>query len=190
MPTEEESVQNKQTTPAFNNGCFYLLFVPLSIVAVVFGGWLIYLAGNVVSSCVHGHLSRNWPTVNGKVVDSGVESSVETGTHGVLHTSCRPMIKYEYEVSGVSHAGNNWAFHTLWSTDTAWAESIIQKYPTGSQVTVYYDPANPDRSVLEPGVQWRIESWAAAMCLLYAVIVCVAFRVFYIFIRPLQTGAA
>ncbi len=190
MQNDEESVQDKPTGPAVNSGCLYLLFVPLSVVALAFGGWFIYLAGNVVSSCMHGHASRNWPTVDGKVIDSSVESSVEFGSHGTIHTSYRPLIKYEYAVSGVPCSGDNWAFYTLWSTDKEWAASIVQKYPAGSRVTVYYDPANPGESVLEPGIRWQTELWPAGMCLLYVFVVCVAFRIFYIYIMPLQSGSA
>lgn len=71
--------------------------------------------------------SLRWPYVEGEV-----EQADNTGT------------RYRYEVHGKALWGNRVSFR---ETDG----EPGKRYPVGSKAKVYYDPARPDRSVLEPG---------------------------------------
>lgn len=64
-------------------------------------------------------------------------------------------LKYEYTVNGRVFRGKRHFFGSLNSTDSA----LLDRYPVGSDVIVYYDPCKPGRSTLETGVTSRIAFW-------------------------------
>lgn len=53
-----------------------------------------------------------------------------------------PRLRYRYSAGGRQFSGSRVAFH---------GQPALDRYKNGQPVTVYYDPAAPDRSVLEPG---------------------------------------
>ena len=89
--------------------------------------------------------ARNWSSTTGKVVTSRVEVS------GGDHTTVSPHIVFQYTVYGREYTGSqikagdaHWASYT--SRD---AYDTVDKYPVGAEVSVYYDPEDPQQSALE-----------------------------------------
>ena len=74
-------------------------------------------------------------------------------------TSYVPIVVYAYEVGGVA-----WQNDVVWaglapeeeSASEAGAEAVVAEYPVGASVNVYYDPHDPQDSVLraESGSGW------------------------------------
>jgi hypothetical protein len=65
----------------------------------------------------------------------------------------RPVVEYQYEVDGVSYRGDTIVVGPLITFN--WkgpATRLIERFPVGTAVTVYVDPANPRRASLQPGV--------------------------------------
>lgn len=60
-------------------------------------------------------------------------------------------IVYEYVVAATTHTSDKVTFGDFSSSDSSHARGILERYPKGSRVTVYYDPADPGTAVLEPG---------------------------------------
>jgi hypothetical protein len=77
-----------------------------------------------------------WPTVMGKI----------TSTWDTLDGS---RITYAYNVAGHSYVGHRISW-PAGSTADPTAQELTEKYPPGSDVTVYYDPSRPTTAVLEP----------------------------------------
>jgi hypothetical protein len=92
-----------------------------------------------------------WPTVQGVVVWSQVE---EVSNEGISYF---PRIVYTYEVQGSQYRGRalNPAAEAAGGGDKNWAQQIVNRYPLKSAVKVYYNPADPNDAILEPGVQRR-----------------------------------
>lgn len=88
--------------------------------------------------------STRWPGTVGRVLKSRVEVS------GGDHTSVRPYVLYEYLVAGQRYEGQQIRagdkFMTTYTSRQAY--DTVDLYPVGSEVTVYYDPANPSESAL------------------------------------------
>ncbi len=65
--------------------------------------------------------------------------------------SCRYNIRYTYEVNKVLYLGNmvNLGPHKESGNCGKGAKIVLDKYPTGKEVTVYYDSASPEKSLLE-----------------------------------------
>lgn len=91
--------------------------------------------------------SATWPTAEGTITASEVtHSSDEDGD------SYRPEVAYDYQAGGQFHTSYTIKFGENSYSSRRRAETIAANYPVGKQVTVYYDPEQPGRSVLEPGV--------------------------------------
>jgi hypothetical protein len=74
------------------------------------------------------------------------------------------VVQYSYEVKGERYEGNRITPGLQWGGTGA--EKVIDRYPVGARVTVYYDPKNPSEALLErnpPGyVLWL---WVALIVL-------------------------
>ena len=96
--------------------------------------------------------SKNWPTVQGTVISSQSlrdSSRIKGGGYTHYHTV---DVTYKYLVNGSSYQSNVFVFGVPKSfSDSAEAQRVVAAHPVNGNVTVYYDPADPGRSCLEPG---------------------------------------
>ena len=87
----------------------------------------------------------NWASTTGKVVTSRVEVS------GGDHTTVSPHIVFQYAVYGMEYSNSQIkagdVHMSTYSSRSAY--DIVDKYPVGAAVTVYYDPEHPEQSALE-----------------------------------------
>ncbi len=91
--------------------------------------------------------STDWPTTEGKVISSEVESH-KGGEGGTTYGA---EVLYEYSVSRTTHSGNKVSFGDYSSSNPGHAREIVNKYPADETVTVHYNPERPEVAVLEPG---------------------------------------
>ena len=89
--------------------------------------------------------SRRWTRTEGRILSSRVVA-IEEGAPNV--TSAMPLVLYEYRADGSWHRGNvvRWDGFAFGA-----AIDARLRYTPGQRVAVWYDPARPDRSVLERG---------------------------------------
>ncbi len=122
------------TTSMICSGVFFL--IGLSIMAL---GWKTYRKSSRVAS---------WLTTTGIVTVSEVIRSMGSELKYSAH------IVYQYSVNGVSYSSNKITPAELMDiADTGQNEAVakVKKYPLQSTVTIYYDPQDPQRAVLEKG---------------------------------------
>lgn len=114
--------------------------------------------------------SSKWPATDGKIVSAIVtrEESTDTDSSGGktrirTDTTFRPRLQFAYEVAGVSYTADQRVIGgTEGYSSQAQADSVIEKYPTGRSVKVYYDPSDPQDGVLEPGISGTPFIWLVA----------------------------
>ena len=89
--------------------------------------------------------AKNWASTPGKVITSRVEVS------GGEYTSVSPFIVYQYNVYDREYSNSQIragdAHMSSYSSRDSY--NMVDKYPVGAEVTVYYDPENPQQSALE-----------------------------------------
>ena len=102
-------------------------------------GWVFALLGVVVIisafalTRIRGSLSSSWHTTQGIITSSeGWEAILSSGNVPVA------KVKFKYQVAGISYEGQQ-----------SWAHGPAPPKP-GSAVTVYYDPAKPQKSAVAP----------------------------------------
>lgn len=130
----------------------YIIIIGVSFIA------LFVIGRNIL----HGLNSRNWPSTEGKVVHSGVQSHQSMDDDGDISTTYGASIQYSYNVSGQEIQGTRRSFTDMRTNSVRRAEQILARYPQDSSVTVYHHPDKPSLSVLEPGVEW----WMYALMLI------------------------
>jgi hypothetical protein len=110
---------------------------------------LFYLAFN---ACVIGlilyaraasNAARAWPSVPGKIQSSRIHYQSSRSK-----SSPSPWVEYVYEVNGVTHKSMTIS-PGLAVSDQSFAEAMVSRYPSGAEVTVNYNPRNPQNACLE-----------------------------------------
>ncbi len=121
-------VNNKQTT--------FWIVLGIGLLTVVSNARSVYL----------GAASQAWPSVRGTVLSAAVLQRDDPES-----TDYIPEIRYRYRINAVAHTGSRINFGKSIMATKKNSEKIIQTYPPGSTVAVYYDPVRPHESTLEPG---------------------------------------
>ena len=86
--------------------------------------------------------ASEWPSVNGTVLTARLVS------HGsIRYRADFPEVSYSFEVNGKVYKGKHISAGGEMGGVTA--QGVLDRYPVGSQVTVFYDPHNPKKAVLE-----------------------------------------
>lgn len=122
------------------------LLVP--VLLVVIGAVGLFLSGR---DLLRGRSSASWPTTQGEVVYSSLEQHMSTDSDGDASVTYGAKVVYNYQVGGQALTGDRRRFSESRSSSARRAQEAVNRYPVGSQVTVYYDPDNPQVSVLETG---------------------------------------
>jgi len=102
--------------------------------------------------------STDWPTTQGTVVASSVERHRTTGSKGrSSSTTYHAKILYKFSIEGTTFNGDRVAYGDYGSSSSSNARQIVNRYPKGKSVTVYYMPGNPEECLLESGL--KAQSW-------------------------------
>jgi len=113
--------------------------------------------------------SKTWPSVPGSVSKSGMRTVGGPGGGRGFEAEIQAV----YEVDGIVYACRrvNPASGLMRSADDA--QAVLDRYPAGASVPVYYNPANPRESLLEPGfarAEWILPALSALFLTLGVVI--------------------
>ena len=111
----------------------------------IFGGIGWFLNKKSKEAKILRNAARNWASTTGKITKSRVEVT------GGERATISPHIVFEYNVYGRDYSGSQIkAGDVHWASYTSRAAyDVVDKYPVGSEVTVFYDPENPEQSALE-----------------------------------------
>jgi len=131
-------------------GIFVLALLVLGIYLVVFS----------LRSKKKAEESQNWPNTPGTVTLAEVKRSVNRDEDGNESYDYFPKVGYTYQVGGETLTGNRLSFGgILAQKNPASVQKILERYPVGGQVTVYFDPNKPSEAVLERqagGLKWGL----------------------------------
>jgi hypothetical protein len=150
--------------PAFGIGLFLLLLAlgevpkddpaystpapqlkrPRSLLATGFAvaGVALFLYG--ANNLYRGSSSLRWPSVEGRIL----YSRARIGPHP------ETLLWYEYHVANQRYVASNYRNGGNVTPFDSVARAAAKRYPVGRAVPVFYDPANPQNALLEPGLWW------------------------------------
>ena len=119
----------------------------LTVILVFVGG--LFLAAGAYQYQVARAARKHWSTTDGVVLASGLDAF--DGANRKSRTTPRYILQvvYQYRVNDQTYEGRQVGFGgTAYGLEEA--RKKLRLYPQGVLVTVYYDPANPSKTVLEP----------------------------------------
>jgi hypothetical protein len=119
-----------------------------------------FMTTAAVLSLILGIKSRRWSAVEGEILSSEViEWLSEPGSAGEFYdrggAKCyAPEIFYKYTIKNSDYYSNRIDAREVTGGDQGIKRSLrfVNKYYPGKKVSIYYDPNNPERSVLESGI--------------------------------------
>ncbi len=154
--------QQMQTLQAASKLPAWFVAVPI---AFLIGGfvamWLALRYRKLAAAC------QSWPTATGTVVANAIRTSESSNDSSKSFSNYTPAIEYEYLVAGQSYRGSRIKFGGVGSsTSLAKAQAKADRYPLGSEVPVFYDPAKPSQCTLDQ----TISSLGVAMLFVFGVI--------------------
>lgn len=117
---------------------FPLPFIIIGVVALFFG----------CRNLLRANQSKAWPTAQGVIRNSSVE--YQRSNNGGTHLA---KVMYDFTVNATTFNGNRVAFGDYTSGNSSLARDIVDRYPKGKTVAVYYNQKNPQMCVLEPGIK-------------------------------------
>lgn len=145
---QSQSLQSWHSDRRGAMGCGLLIPLFLGAIFGIVGLCIILFLGWPVLQ--NAKASQQWPSTKGAVTASEVIRS--RSDDGVQY---KPEILYNYRVGKEDYQQGNIRYDGDWSTSSStYANRMVQKYPVGKQVDVYYDPDDPFEAVLEPGTSW------------------------------------
>jgi len=130
----------------FFSRIFPLIFVVVGASVVFFG----------IRGLTRARASIEWPSTQGTIVESSVERHRSSGSNG-SSTTYHAEILYEFVVDGTTYNGDRVAYGDYGSSSPSHARHIVNRYPEGKSIAVYYMPGNPEECLLEPGMKGQ--SW-------------------------------
>jgi hypothetical protein len=124
---------------------FLFMCFPFVITVGLFGAIIFWIVRRSQQAKALREASQSWPSTTGQVLKSRAE------VRGGRRARVYPYVLYEYEVNGQSYQSDFVrASDKLWRGYTSRdAYDTVDRYPVGTMVTVYYDPADPQQSALE-----------------------------------------
>ena len=158
---------SRDTVESSQEATSRLPLIAITAVLLVVGCSLSYvLFWDELSSQIE---TDDWVGAQGVVISSGIESerSCDYDSEGGCSTTHQPFAEYQYDLDGVSYEGTRisytWentfiGFHSL-------AESVIDDFQEGEEVTVYVNPDDHDESVLIQGIELKSMSFPIAILL-------------------------
>ena len=117
---------------------------------ILMGAGILFFGGREL---VRARESTSWPVAKGIIQNSSVQD--QSGDDG--GRTHHAEIRYEYTIHGVIHGGSRVAYGDYGSSDSSHAQQIVNRYPKGKEISVYYLPSNHKECLLEPGI--TLQAW-------------------------------
>lgn len=117
----------------------------LVVGSIVFTQFVIsaILIGVILKAHFDARKAASWPSTRGIVLLSHLEARRSSKGHFVNY----PVVMYQYHVDGSSFESQKVSPGMAWGGTGA--VKVVERYPMGSQVTVFYNPAQPSEALLE-----------------------------------------
>jgi len=96
--------------------------------------------------------SARWPSVDGGITASWMRSGYWRGVKFY-----RGEVEYRYRVGKTEYHGNAFSLGPAHAAAEEVWQRVLDEYPVGKTVKVYYDPGHPATAILEPGLHGEME---------------------------------
>jgi hypothetical protein len=117
-----------------------------------------------------GIATKSWTKTTAIVVTS----EVKRGNNSKGAPKYSPEITYYYQIGAMEYTSKKYSSTTA-RGQSQWARQIVDKYPSGAEVAVYYNPKKVNESVLATGLQ-SDDYWMTTLSGFFLLVVSLAFK--------------
>ena len=121
--------------------------VLMSLVFIAIGLGMLYYARSVSAKAQQ---SLSWRSTEGVISHSAVLLQTQQTSSSTDAAMYKADVAYRYKVQGRDYSSGRITFADF-SSSGGRAQGIVNRYPDGAPVTVYYNPVDPSDAVLERG---------------------------------------
>lgn len=151
LPGGKGKTTRRKEAETMSSGKKFFFSRILPLIFVVVGAILVFSS---IRDIYRAKSSVNWPAIHGKILSSSVKTHhTTTGPNRRKSITFLAQILYAFSVDGKSFTGNWVSYGGNSSRHPSDVYRVVNRYPKGKEVIVYYMPDNPKLCVLEPGVQ-------------------------------------
>ena len=118
--------------------------------------------------------SMTWPHVVGQITSARLESGISLPNRAASHDDrCAVIVEFTYKVNGRRYIGDRERFGGRTHHSRGAAEAELRRFRPGAAIQIWYDPADPERSVRArgdsspplPRAFWQGLAFAALGCI-------------------------
>jgi hypothetical protein len=121
---------------------------PAKIIAWVFlglGAWLCWFGAGFLPLALK---SESWPAVQAQIVSSRLRTSLEGDANVRVY---HPEYTYRYQVEGNEYTASMYRLGETAAKHNNRKDAEAARIPSGSSISVYYDPDDPAQAVMVTG---------------------------------------
>lgn len=141
-------------------------------IAAIFAPIPILLIVALVTKLWEAKRASKWAQTSGKILKSTVEARHHQFSGEAETVKNVPAVEYAFSAGGKDYRGARIGIGDVGGEDT---DAVLARYPVGKNVTVFYDPSDPNECVLErevpkgivPGCLGMLAAGAAAVAGIY-----------------------
>ncbi len=124
------------------------IIVPL-LIALIITASIVFIFLYVKKENTLSKDSSNWLGTSAVIASSNVRRDWDKN-NGAPKTQYWFEVQYNYEVEEQTYLGKRYAFHGNPSFKTkAEAEKLLEEFPIGKTITIFYQPDNPQESIIK-----------------------------------------
>jgi hypothetical protein len=126
-----------------------MLMAALFLILAILGVWL--LASTLLQQR-EARLSLTWPSTGGVVSKHQIEKEIQESDNGPDTVSYEPVVTYSYRVGDRTYTSTRISSAAPWGYSFGSPEDaakFLEQYPLGKRLTVYYNPDQPKRALLD-----------------------------------------
>jgi hypothetical protein len=119
----------------------------LPVAWIVGGPITVLLIAMIANKAIQFRRAASWPSTQGRITKSVVTASHQQSSHQATQIINLPTIEYEFSLNGQTYTGRRIAVGE--DSGSSNIEATMARYPLNANVTVYFDPDDPENCVLE-----------------------------------------
>jgi hypothetical protein len=130
-------------------GAVGVVFIVFCLVlAIIIGPLGIYKG---IRDALRLNAAKGWPIAKGEVIKSeAIRTSGNQSGPGQNSTVFTPRIRFKYGIDNKEYESDKITWGGTWGSNTGnYCEVMLQAYPVGKKIDVYYNPNNPNDCIIQ-----------------------------------------
>ena len=126
-----------------------LLLRVIGLIPLLIGLFLMHRGGK---NLLEAYNSKSWNQTEGTITISEVRPLASIPSSSMRNPVPVAHIEYTFVVNEITYTADRRSFNDYGSDVRDQQQNIVDRYPVGKKVTVYFDPGNPQHAIIEHNI--------------------------------------